>query len=164
MEVSGDAPTIDSSTAQVTHTFEGDLLNPKANADGESIAGSVKRHADEKARRRAARLKLSSDLQTMVDCSKKPLVNKTPGKCSVPASGMVEVEVHLTAGSSDTEQKLTQAGLKIKAGAGTAVLTGEVPISKLEDLAAIDDVKSVSLVKTAEVVEVVPPISSAMFT
>jgi hypothetical protein len=56
---------------------------------------------------------------------------------------MVQVEVKLSAGSPDLDQELTAAGLKIKSGSGTAVVSGEVAISKLKSLVEIAEVSSV---------------------
>lgn len=92
--------------------------------------------------------KLSHDLLALYQCWQQRAAKTTDATCSLPASGTVEVEVRLAAaGSAELDQKLTTAGLKIKSGGGTAVMRGEIEISKLKSLAEIAEVNSVTKVE-----------------
>lgn len=91
--------------------------------------------------------KLSHDLLALYQCSQQHTAKTTDQTCTLPASGTVEVEVQVTAGSAELDQKLTAAGLKIKSGAGTATVSGEIEISKLKSLAEMAEVKSVTKVE-----------------
>src|SRR5262249_2081679 len=88
--------------------------------------------------------KLSADLLTLYQCSQKRTTTANGQACNLPKSGKVFVEVKLDSGSAAIDHKLTDAGLTIKSGAGTALVTGEISISKLKALVEISEVKSVT--------------------
>jgi Ca-activated chloride channel family protein len=157
VEVTADAPMIETNQSQVTHTFEGVLLNPTADdSKAEGIIDAAKRHSKEKKEKqeagRAARLaawrsKLSSELRQIYDCSRMSSVAQTQNRCSLPAAGVISVRVQLSVATAEVAQKLSRAGLTIKNGAGTALVTGELPISKLEQLAQLSEVTAISSAK-----------------
>jgi hypothetical protein len=88
--------------------------------------------------------KLSADLLMLYGCSQQRAAAATDQTCKLPPSGTVEVEVKLTAGSSDLDQKLTAVGIAIKSGGGTAIVNGEIAISNLKSLVEIAEVSSVN--------------------
>jgi hypothetical protein len=142
VEVTAEAPKIETTTAQVTHTFsEKDLRGP-VNTNGTGIVDALKQRADKK----KAQARLSAELRSVYDCYQKRAVSGT-ARCTLPSSGMVEVELQLNNTSADVVKALQQAGLTIKSGEGTTSLTGKIEVAKLEDLAVIDAVKSVSKAK-----------------
>lgn len=142
VEVAAAAPMIETQTAQVTNTFSGtELHGPQGTAGSGSNSPKADKH---KAQEDLLASKLSADLLTLYQCSQKRTTGAAGQACSLPASGQVHVEVKLDAGSADVEQKLTAAGLTIKSGSGTAVLTGEIAIAKLKALVEIAEVKTVT--------------------
>src|SRR5579872_551962 len=141
VEVSANAPMVETTNAQVTTTFSGALLHSPQGTGGGS--GSSPKADRAKAKDEMLESKLSADLLALYQCSKKRTTVGTTQTCKLPPSGMVQVEVKLSAGSPDLDQKLTTAGLKIKSGSGTAVVSGEVAISKLKSLVEIAEVSSV---------------------
>jgi hypothetical protein len=74
-------------------------------------------------------------------------VAQTQNKCSLPPAGVISVQVQLSAATAEAAQKLSKAGMTIKSGTGTALVTGELPISKLEHLAQLSEVTAISQVK-----------------
>ncbi|HEY6248754.1 MAG TPA: VIT domain-containing protein [Candidatus Angelobacter sp.] len=142
VEVTANAPMVETDTAQVTTTFSGTELHGPQGTPGRT-SNSPK--ADkEKGRNDLLASKLSADLLTLYQCSQKRNASAAGKACSLPASGKVNVEVTLDAASAGAEQKLTTAGLTIKSGTGTAVVTGEIEITKLKALAEITEVKTVT--------------------
>jgi hypothetical protein len=126
---------------QLTHTFDGELLHGSSGASGGPVRNDkVDR---KKADRELLASKLSPDLLTLYQCSQKHATKATGQTCKLPPSGTVEIQIQLTAGSAELDQKLTAAGLKIKSGGGTAVVSGEIAISKLKSLVEIAEVTSV---------------------
>lgn len=143
VEVTAAAPMVETSTAQVTNTFSGVLLHgPEGTPSGGASAPKVSK---QKARETLLESKLSADLLTLYQCSQKRTAKAATKTCALPASGTVEVEVHLTAGSPELDQRLAQAGLTIKSGQGTAIVSGEIAIAKLKSLVEIDEISSIRL-------------------
>lgn len=141
VEVTAGAPMVEE-PAQATTTFSGDLLH---GPQGQAGSGTGRLKADkDKPKEDALASKLSADLLTLYQCSQKRSTKVAGKACSLPASGKVNVEVTLDAASTDLEQKVTAAGLAIRSGTGTAVLTGEIEITKLRALAEIPEVKTVT--------------------
>ncbi|HEY6352280.1 MAG TPA: VIT domain-containing protein [Candidatus Angelobacter sp.] len=142
VEVTANAPMIETQSAQVTNTFSGtELHGPQGTPGGAS--GSPKA-AKEEARNELMASKLSPDLLTLYQCAQKHTARVAGKACSLPASGKVTVELLLDAASAEIEQKLTSAGLTIRSGTGTTAMTGEIEITKLKDLVAVAEVKTVT--------------------
>lgn len=139
VEVTAEAPMIETSQSQVTNTFSGQLLHPEADARGVGVIDALKARAAEK----KALDKMSAELKALVACSKKAGAGKT-AQCKLPAVGTVDVEVQLTSADENVVTLLQQAGLKIKSGSGTTMVTGEIAIAQLEALAKLEQVKSVT--------------------
>ena len=156
VEVTSAEPMIETSQAQVTHTFSGALLNPTADvgraggsivAEKRSAKAKEEKRADRARRHAAWRSKLSPELQQIYDCSLMSSVAQTQNKCSLPAAGTITVQVQLSATTPEIAQKLLSAGLTIKSGAGSASVKGELQISKLAQLAQITEVTAVVVAK-----------------
>ena len=139
VEVTAEAPMIETTQSQVTHTFSGQLLSPHADANGTGVIDALKSRAAEQ----KALNKMNSELKSLVACSKKASAGKIE-QCKLPASGTVDVEVQLTSSEQHVMKLLEQAGLKIKSGSGTTTVTGEIAIGQLETLAGLEQVKSVT--------------------
>jgi Ca-activated chloride channel family protein len=90
------------------------------------------------------RAKMGPDLWRLYVCSTMSSVAQTQNKCSLPASGIVAVQIQLNAATPELAQKLSKAGMTIKSGAGSALVIGELPVAKLEELAQIAEVVSIS--------------------
>ena len=144
VEVMANAPMVETETAQVTTTFSGTELHGPPGSSG-AVGGAFKKpKAAKQIRKELLVSKLSPDLLTLYECSQKQTMDGTGQSCSLPPSGNVQVEIKLEAGSTEIDQKLTAAGLKIKSGAGTAVVSGEIAVAKLKALVEIPEVKAVS--------------------
>ncbi|HEY6968514.1 MAG TPA: VIT domain-containing protein [Candidatus Angelobacter sp.] len=141
VEVTASAPMIDTESAQVTSTFDGKLSHPQGASGGYSTP------SDKKQKQELLKSKLSPDLLTLYKCSQRRATAVAGQACKVPASGKVNVEVKLRAGSAAIDQKLTAAGLAIKTGNGTTAVTGEIAISQLQALVEIAEVQSVKTVE-----------------
>jgi Ca-activated chloride channel family protein len=153
VEVSADAPMVDSSSAQVTNTFSGQELHPSARVgDGPGIVGgpisrlAAKQKADWDATLKLVQPKFSTDLLSYYQCAS--IGSTTDGKtCDPPSSKVVKVKLELTAGGSVVARKLAMAGFKVESGKGTMQLTGSILTYRLKQLAQIAEVKSVSLIQ-----------------
>jgi hypothetical protein len=153
IEVSADAPLIDTSSSQVTHTFSGTDLHPEARVgDGPGIIGGVKNHFEAKqkaewdANLKLVQPKFSADLVSFYQCAS---IGSTPdGKtCEPPASKAVKVKIELTSAGAAVAQRLALAGFKVESGKGSLQLTGSILTHRLKQLAQIAEVKTVSLVQ-----------------
>ncbi len=153
MEVSADAPLIDTSSSQVTHTFEGKDLHPEASAgNGPGIFTGKKDRYDAKQKAewdstlKLVQPKFSADLLSYYQCAS---IGSTPdGKtCDPPSSKVVKVKVELTQAGSAVAKKLALAGFSVETGKGTMELTGSILTYRLKRLAQIAEVKSVSLIQ-----------------
>ena len=140
VEVTANAPMTETESAQVTHTFDGQLLHPQGASGGYSPP------SDKKVKQELLKSKLSADLLTLYKCALRRATAVAGRACKVPASGKVSVEVKLGAGSAEIDQKLAATGLAIKTGNGTAAVTGEIAVSQLQALVEIAEVQSVSKV------------------
>ena len=140
VEVTANAPMIDTESAQVTHNFDGQLLHPQAASGGYSTP------SDKKQEQELLKSKLSAELLTLYKCSQRHATAVAGQACKVPSSGKISVEVKLSAGSAEIDQRLIAAGLAIKTGKGTATVTGEIAISQLQALVEVAEVQSVSKV------------------
>jgi Ca-activated chloride channel family protein len=152
IEVTAAAPIIDTSSAQVTHTFDDKDLHPGAGSgDGSGIGGGIG-HREEKQKAqwdrdlKLVQPKFSADLLSYYQCAR---IGSTPdGKtCDPPSSKVVKVKVELTDAGAAVAKKLALAGFKVEAGKGTMELTGSILTYRLKQLAQIAEVKSVSLIK-----------------
>jgi Ca-activated chloride channel family protein len=152
VEVSADAPLIDTSSAQVTHTFEGKELHPEAPAgNGPGIFTGMKDRYDAKQKAewdstlKLVQPKFSADLLSYYQCTS---IGSTPdGKtCDPPKSKAVKVKVELTQAGTAIAKKLALAGFSVETGKGTMELTGSILTYRLKRLAQIVEVKSVSLI------------------
>jgi Ca-activated chloride channel family protein len=147
VEVTAEAPLVDTSTAQVTHTFDGALLHGGSNgAVGGPVSKSKPPKLATKAERKQLESKLSAELLQLYDCAASRKVSTAGATCK-PSSGTIKVKVELTSTSAEIEQKLARAGFKIEHGAGAIQLTGSILPQQLKRLAEIAEVKSVSLAK-----------------
>lgn len=153
IEVSADAPMIDTSSAQVTHTFEGKELHPEAaTGNGPGIFTGMKDRYDAKQKAewdstlKLVQPKFSADLLSYYQCAS---TGSTPdGKtCNPPSSRVVKVKLELTAAGSAIAKKLALAGFSVETGKGTMELTGSILTYRLKRLAQIAEVKSVSLIQ-----------------
>ena len=153
VEVTADAPLIDSSSSQVTHTFSGTELHPNARvSDGPGTIGGpiarieAKQKAEWDANLKLVQPKFSADLLSYYQCAS--IGTTTDGKtCDPPSSKVVKIKLELTAGSSAVAHKLALAGFKVESGKGTMQLTGSILTYRLKQLAQIAEVKSVSLIQ-----------------
>ena len=153
VEVTADAPLIDTTSAQVTHTFSGQELNPSApvaersrNLQWYQPLRREKQKMEWEANRKLAEPKFSKELLSHYQCAS---IGITPdGKtCEPPSSKVVKVKVELTSAGAAVAQKLSLAGFKVETGKGSLVLTGRILTYRLKQLAQIAEVKSVSLSK-----------------
>ncbi len=153
VEVTADAPLIDTTSSQVTHTFEGKELHPEATAgNGPGIFTGMKDRYDAKQKAewdstlKLVQPKFSADLLSYYQCAS---TGSTPdGKtCDPPSSKVVKVKVQLTEAGSAIAKKLALAGFSIETGKGTMELTGSILTYRLKKLAQIAEVKSVSLIQ-----------------
>ena len=153
VEVSADAPMIDTSSAQVTNTFSGTDLHTAARVgDGPGIISGPKAHFEAKqqaewdANLKLVQPKFSADLLSYYQCAS--IGSTADGKtCDPPSSKVVRVKLELTAGGSAVAHKLALAGFKVESGKGTLEITGSILTYRLKQLAQIAEVKSVSLIK-----------------
>jgi Ca-activated chloride channel homolog len=153
VEVTADAPLIDTSSAQVTHKFDDKDLHPGASAgNGPGIFTGMKGHRDAKQKAewdstlKLVQPKFSADLLSYYQCAS---MGSTPdGKaCDLPSSKVVKVKLELTQAGSAVAKKLALAGFSVETGKGTMELTGSILTYRLKKLAQIAEVKSVSLIK-----------------
>jgi hypothetical protein len=153
VEVSADAPLVDTSSAQVTHTFEEKDLHPEAPVgNGPGIIGGpiarveAKQKAQWDSTLKLVQPKFSADLLSYYQCAS---IGSTPdGKmCDPPSSKVVKVKLELTAAGSAVAKKLALAGFSVETGKGTMELTGSILTYRLKRLAQIAEVKSVSLIQ-----------------
>jgi hypothetical protein len=153
VEVTADAPLIDTSSSQVTHTFDDKDLHPGASTgNGPGIFTGMKDRHDAKQKAewdstlKLAQPKFSADLLSYYQCAS---MGSTPdGKaCDPPSSKVVKVKLELTQAGSAVAKKLALAGFSIETGKGTMELTGSILTYRLKKLVQIAEVKSVSLIK-----------------
>jgi len=150
VEVTANAPLIDTTSSQVTHTFSGTELHGYAGVGGgigsgsSSGTGQGSGTAKKDDERKQLQSKLSAPLLAVYDCAERRKMGITGSGCTVK-SGSVKVKVELTSASTDVAQKLVQAGFKLETGKGTTELTGAILPLQLKELAAIAEVKSISL-------------------
>lgn len=153
VEVTADAPMVDTSSAQVTNTFSGVTLSPSAPVSGgPGIIGGPKAHFEAKqkaewdANLKLVQPKFRADLLSYYQCAS--IGSTTDGKtCDPPSSKVVKVKLELTAVGTAVAHKLALAGFKVESGKGTMQLTGSILTYRLKQLAQIAEVKSVSLIK-----------------
>jgi Ca-activated chloride channel family protein len=153
VEVTADAPMIETSTAQVTNTFSGVTLGASAGvSNGPGIIGGpkasfeAKQKADWDMTLKLVQPKFSADLLSYYQCAS--IGSTADGKtCDPPSSKVVKVKVELTQAGSAVAKKLALAGFSIETGKGTMELTGSILTYRLKRLAQIAEVKSVSLIK-----------------
>jgi hypothetical protein len=95
-------------------------------------------------RKTLVQTKLNAPLLALYECavSRKMGVN---GSGCIAKPGPVKVKVELTSAGTEVAQKLVQAGFKLESGKGTTELTGTILPLQLKKLAAITEVKSISL-------------------
>lgn len=141
VEVTAEPKGVETESAQTSYDMSPWLHDPKGPAGGSGINDKEVR---KKTAERLLETKLSAELLAFYQCSQKHTAAKGGQACSLPASGNVQVEIKLTSGSPEIDQKLTAAGLSIKSGSGTTTVTGEIAIAKLKTLAEITEVESVS--------------------
>ena len=142
VEVTAAASSVETQSAQGGLTLGSTWIvgpNTPAGGDDKTLKADKPKQKDE-----GLASKLSADLLTLYQCSQKRTATVNGQACNLPKSGKVYVEVKLDAGSAAIDQKLTAAGLTIKSGAGTVLVTGEISISKLKALVEITEVKSVT--------------------
>jgi Ca-activated chloride channel family protein len=153
VEVSAAAPLIETSSAQVTHTFSGKELNPGAPvAEGPGMISGVKDRVEEKQKtewetnRKLVQPKFSKELLLRYQCAS---IGSTPDEktCEPPSSKVVKVKIELTSTGTEVVKKLALAGFKVETGEGSLELTGRILTYRLKQLAGITEVKFVSLSK-----------------
>src|SRR6185437_1748163 len=126
---------IDTTSSQVTTTFSGTELHGYAGVEGGIGSGAGQFES-----------KLSAPLLVVCDCAERRKMGISGSGCTVKP-GTVKVKVELTSANTEVAQKLAQAGFKLESGQGTTEVTGTVLPLHLKELAAITEVKSVSLTK-----------------
>jgi hypothetical protein len=94
--------------------------------------------------RKQLQSKLSAPLLALYDCAVSRKMGIHGSGCIVKP-GPVKVKVELTSSGTEVARKLAQAGFKMENGKGTSELTGTILPVHLKELAAIAEVKSVSL-------------------
>lgn len=150
VEVTANAPLIDTTSSQVSHTFSGTELHGYAGVGGgigsgsSSGTGQGSGTAKKDDERKQLQSKLSAPLLAVYDCAERRKMGTSGSGCTVKP-GPVKVKVELTSASTDVAQKLAQAGFKLESGKGTTELTGTILPLQLKELAAIAEVKSISL-------------------
>jgi Ca-activated chloride channel family protein len=153
VEVTADAPMVDTSSAQVTNTFSGTTLSSHAAvSNGPGVIGGpiarleAKQKANWDMTLRLVQPKFSADLLSYYQCAS--IGSTADGKtCDPPSSKVVKVKVELTQAGSAVAKKLALAGFSVDTGKGTLQLTGSILTYRLKQLAQIAEVKSVSLIK-----------------
>lgn len=151
IEVTANAPLTDTTSSQVTTTFSGTELHGYTGVGGGIGSGSstgIGRGSAtaKKDERKQLESKLSAPLLAVYDCAERRKMGISGSGCIVKP-GAVKVKVELTSASTEVAQKLAQAGLKIESGKGTTEVTGTVLPLHLKELAAITEVKTISLAK-----------------
>ena len=147
VEVTANAPLVDTTSSQVTTTFSGTELHGYAGVGGGIGSGSgsgVGRGTAKKDERKLFLSKLSAPLLALYHCAERRKMGISGAGCTVKP-GPVKVKVELTSSSTEVARKLAQAGFKLQNGKGTTQLTGTVLPLQLKELAAIPEVKSISL-------------------
>jgi len=152
VEVTADAPLIETSSAQVSHTFSGKELSTYAGVSGgtadknDGVDLRTKQKAQWDRTLKIVQHKFSADLLSYYQCAS---IGSTPdGKtCAPQASKVVKVNLELTEANTAVVQKLALAGFKVETGKGSLQLTGSILTYRLKQLAQIAEVKSVSLSK-----------------
>jgi Ca-activated chloride channel family protein len=148
VEVTADAPLIETSSSQVTNTFDEKDLHSEAPAG--SGSGMRDRETKQKAQwnstLKLVQPKFSADLLSYYQCAS---IGSTPdGKtCDPPSSKVIKVKLELTAAGSVIAKKLALAGFSVETGKGTMELTGSILTHRLKRLAQIAEVKSISLIQ-----------------
>jgi Ca-activated chloride channel family protein len=151
VEVTAEAPLVDSTTAQVTNTFSGPTLATHSPvAEGPVPARGYGGHSERKqqanwdATLKLVQPKFSADLLSYYQCAS--IGSTADGKtCAPPADKTVKVKVELTSTGDAVARKLALAGFKVETGKGTLELTGSILTYRLKQLAQIAEVKSVAL-------------------
>lgn len=138
VEVTAASPMIKTNTAQVTSTFSGVLLSGGSSAPAGSF-GTPVAVMDTVKKKTALEKKLSTELFLAYRCGGQRALDV----CKNAASGDVKVNVTLSSTSAAIVQKLTEAGLKIDNNGGVTV-TGTIDVSKLNKLAEIAEVVTVT--------------------
>jgi hypothetical protein len=150
VEVTAATPLVDRDRAQVTTTFSGTELHGADGAGGGIGSGSGPGFgqgsgtAKKDEERKQLQSKLSGPLMAVYDCAERRKMGISGSGCIVKP-GPVKVKVELTSASTEVVQKLAHAGFKIESGKGTTEVTGTIPPLHLKELAAIAEVKSISL-------------------
>ena len=153
VEVTAEAPLVESTQSQVTNTFSGTTLATHGHvAEGPPgpIGGGMDREDKQQLRwkqtLKVVQPKFTADLLSLYQCAS--IGTTTDGKsCEPPSSKVVKVNVELTETNAAILRKLAQAGFGVEGGKGTLQLTGSILTYKLKLLAQIVEVKSVSLSK-----------------
>lgn len=146
VEVSAGTPMVDTSSSQVTHTFD---LHPGVaggNGSGPKDRYDAKQKAAWDSTLKLVQPKFSADLLSYYQCAS---IGSSPdGKtCNPPSSRVVKVKLELTEAGPAVAKKLALAGFSVETGKGTVELTGSILTHRLKRLAQIAEVKSVSLIQ-----------------
>lgn len=150
VEVTANAPLTDTTSSQVSTTFSGTELHGYAGVGGgigsgsSSGTGQGSGPSKKDQERKQLQSKLSAPLLALYDCAKRRKMGLSGSGCTVKP-GPVKVKVELTSAGTEVAQKLAQAGFKLESGKGTTELTGTILPLRLKELAAITEVKSISL-------------------
>ncbi|MGB8131251.1 MAG: hypothetical protein WCG81_15790, partial [Candidatus Angelobacter sp.] len=96
------------------------------------------------AMRKQAEAKMSPEVLASYRCAVARGVSAAASTCNAISSPL-KVKVDLAEIKAGLEQRLTSAGLKIVSGSGSRKLTGMIDPAKLQYLAQISEVKSISL-------------------
>ena len=153
IEVTANAPMIETSSAQVSHTFSGTELGAGAGiapgavgSKGMSGGARDRKKAEWDSTLKLVQPKFSADLLSYYQCAN--IGSTSDGKtCVPPSSKVIKVKVELTEARAAVAKKLALAGFNVETGKGTMELTGSILTYRLKQLAQIAEVKSVSLIK-----------------
>jgi len=150
VEVTANSPLIETTSSQVSTTFSGTELHGYAGVGGgigsgsSSGTGQGSGPSKKDQERKQLQSKLSAPLLALYDCAERRKMGISGSGCTVKP-GPVKVKVELTSAGTEVAQKLAQAGFKLESGKGTTELTGTILPLRLKELAAITEVKSISL-------------------
>lgn len=145
IEVTADAPRVETRSPQLKTTLDGAWLHGGSGGGG---GGGVVTSAPSRLPRQRKQLesKLSPELLQLYDCAVSQKVSVSGSACK-KGSGPVKVKVELTSTSAEVFHKLSRAGFRTESGAGTVQLTGRILPQQLKQLARIAEVKSASLAR-----------------
>jgi Ca-activated chloride channel family protein len=148
VEVTADAPMVDTSSAQVTHTFSGTTLGTRDPVVEHGATGGSLRRLESKQDLKLAQAKLSPELLEIYRCTVAKGAGAEAQRCkALPRMLHISLSARNT---PDIQQKLARAGFQqtgVSTGSVHLHLAGTIAPAKLKQLLEIEEVDSVSLKK-----------------